>query len=308
MGILRAYNNFYRVLPRFVTVAVIPGLFVFLVTVVRASDLYSHWFWIAAVSLGLLAVLEKAHTFIADGEIKAMRLQLDGYKSLLRNLNSWVSTRSGRLNEAVSEGRDNPREVLRKARGKLHFDRSMQSITQALHDTFHSYSILKYQGAGNINIRVNLLEPHGNGFRVQANSETHGDGESVADIAHLRSDSTDTVAGLVWNDQATKSYVVSDTLKADKDDQEIFKFLRDTQKPYLKSLLCFRVDDVSDTLRRIALICIDANKENLFSSEESDPVESQFVTQVLRSFEHHMVHESRFSSVVEELDKLPVFQ
>jgi len=300
---LRSYNKHYRALPGIVRNALIPTVFVGLVAAVRSEDAALGG-GTAIVILACLAFLEKAHTAGTDAEFRTIELEREGYKAIHSKMDIWMRQRAERMAEALTEGNGDTKSILRKARGKLAFQRNMQGIVQALQSALHDYSLMKYGRSEDITIRVALLEPDGDRFRVQADPPSPAPGPSShTDAGELDINDEELIATQAWNGPGGRPIVVSDTLAASNASPPRFKFLRDDQRKYLRSLVCYRVDDFGPEPERIGLICIDSDKPGFFPDEEQRPEEARFLRRLLGSAHAHIVHDARFENLVKHLDK-----
>lgn len=199
-------------------------------------------------------------------------------ESQIKHLDECVREKARRMSLATRHA-TNPSELLRKARGKLQYENAVTTLNKKLATVVCEY-LESVSRVGDAQFVFAVLQPNEDGeFIIQGRWEQTGGTRSPKRETGIFITDMGTVAGRLWVNNDTKIFSCASTKEAEENG--LFKYLSDDQRGNLKSIFCYRVDDV-DTGLPIAIWSIDADEEGVFPDKSEGTIKE--LSRIVDSF------------------------
>lgn len=250
-------------------------------------------FWIAMILYGVVLatkfVLDAANTRKFNNTAK----RLASLQFQILHLDQVIKTKCANMIEATKTS-DNPQELLKRAKGKLGFDRSITVLNKELAETVINY--LQSIGRGiDAEFVAKVIIPDNNGeFIVQGNWYKTGGTRTPNRNTGLKISMDNCVASRLWHDRGKNVESHSDVEVAEKDGK--FVYVHEGQRQNLKSIFCYQISD-EDTGEPIAIWSIDADKIGVFPNGR-DEIQDELV-RIFTSFALRVTLERTYSYILD---------
>jgi hypothetical protein len=188
--------------------------------------------------------------------------------------------------------------LARSIRSKFDFESSVSRINKELLNTIIEY--LHSSGRlGTSNLHMSLISPNEKErfCRIGGQEKTTGNTRAMPVDTGISLKDEDSLTVQLWFDHSSIIRSVPDTEKAESDG--CFKFVTQSERGLIRSLLCFRIDHpVTD--KPFAVWRIDASDENVFPSEE-DTKTIKDLSKILSCFSERLTLEIVYDTLFRHL-------
>lgn len=246
--------------------------------------------------LALAKVILEWRNAIIEGRRASRTVSL---KNQIKGLDSCVEQKLRSMKKAIDESDGIPTKLLLKARRELVLKNAVTQLNTALQEAVCDYldSVNKLRDANFVSC---VLQPDENGqfVVVGEHSKTGGDRATNTETG-IYVGEKNTTAGYLWEDKGSIALSYSSTLMAAEDSEKHFKFLYEVQKTNLKSIFCYRIDDLyTDT--PLAIWSMDADQEDVFPNA-GDPIFSELI-KIMDSFAKRFALEVVYDKILTETE------
>lgn len=303
-------KTYYATLPAYVRLGVAPLILAILTLVNTVVSRNNPYLLYPSLFLGVMLLsAEKLFLYMEQTNNIFSQYIRSVSLSSFQYIDSINDTKTNMVFRLLEQNEHDLKAQIRLARDKMHFDEIAKTINAALFEVIKTYvrSRRKTQSA---DIVMVLIKPDKTGHAELIGDilKTKGADSLPVRLQKLRLLSGNTFASILWRNQGAVIKSTSDTEKSKENGE--FVWLDDNEPHFLKSLLCYRIDDPKG--RPMMMWCIDANMVGAFPDDtfgkgkvnSEEAMEFDIINGVLTSFAKKLRYEKYFTDIMEKSRKV----
>ena len=294
-------RDLYTALPPSLRLLLIPTFISIIILLPKVLDLHGGYLAFVLVIAVFLTFIQNTLLYVEQDRAAFFKFISSVTAASFEYVKSINDTKTNRLFNVITQKEIPAERMVRIARHQMKFDVIVNVINKALFEIIKIY-VRTRRKTVSIEVVLVLVKPDHLGFceKIGDACQTAGSGNLAARIKQINLKSSNSFASILWRGSPKKIKSTSDTIKSFEKNE--FVILDEDEKDYLKSLVCYRIDDPDG--HPLMMWCVDADHIGAFPDDSGgnkrNRIEMNILTSVFAIFEKLLLYELNLTNIIDK--------